>query len=164
LARQTIVTAAALSAFFDPASMQPAASFQTVEQRVKRSYVKTYRSSRALLDELADFVAVARTRFDERKDKQFGATFLPFHLLGCSLHIWQRNILNDGAGSGVKGMFRELQLSLRVGRFRMIVNRVLQRFARSARLDSTAMLKMPGRLDQKNCLKTGVHSIKDTFN
>ena len=61
-------------------------------------------------------------------------------------------------------MFRELQLSLRVGRFRMIVDRVLQRFARSARLDSTAMLKMPGRLDQKNCLKTGVHSIKDTFN
>jgi hypothetical protein len=29
-------------------------------------------------------------------------------------------------------------------------------------LDSTAMLKMPGRLDQKNCLKTGVHSTVGT--
>src|SRR5260370_9780833 len=37
LARQTIVTAAALSAFFDPSSIQPAAAFQAGQRRVKAS-------------------------------------------------------------------------------------------------------------------------------
>ena len=80
LARQTIVTAAALSAFFDPASTQPAAAFKTVEQRVERGDVKTNSAARALLDKFADFVTVARTGFDERKNEQLGATLFPFHL------------------------------------------------------------------------------------
>ena len=41
LARQAIVTAAALPIFFDPASTQPATAFKTVEQRVERGDVKT---------------------------------------------------------------------------------------------------------------------------
>src|SRR5260370_15899179 len=61
LARQTIVTAAALSAFFDPASMQPAAAFQAVEQRAKRNHMKKNSAARAFLYKFSDFVTLART-------------------------------------------------------------------------------------------------------
>jgi hypothetical protein len=77
---QTIITAAALSALFDPASTQPATAFKTVEQRVERGDVKANSAARALLDKFADFVAVARTGFDERKNEEFGATLFPFYL------------------------------------------------------------------------------------
>ncbi len=80
LARQAIVTATPLSLLFDPASRQPATAFKTVEQRVERGDVKTNSPARALLDQFADFVAVAWTGFDERKNEEFGATFLPFYL------------------------------------------------------------------------------------
>src|SRR5260370_11419871 len=80
LARQTIVTATALSVLFDPASTQPATAFETVEQRVERGDVKTNSAARALRDKFADFVAVARPSFDERKNEEFGATLFPFHL------------------------------------------------------------------------------------
>jgi hypothetical protein len=80
LARQTIVTATALSVLFYPASTQPATAFKTVEQRVKRGDVKTNSAARALLDKFADFIAVAWTGFDERKNEEFGATLFPFHL------------------------------------------------------------------------------------
>jgi hypothetical protein len=93
LASHTIIMAAPLSAFFNPAAMQPATSFQAVEPRVKRRHMETNGATGALLDEFADFAAVARTCFDERKNEQFGATFFPLHSLGCPLHIWQHNIL-----------------------------------------------------------------------
>src|SRR5580704_18913424 len=97
LARQTIVTATALPVFFNPASTQPATAFKTVEQRVERGDVKTHIAARALLDKFADFVAVARTGFDERKNEEFGATFFPFYLRGYLVHIWHRNILESCA-------------------------------------------------------------------
>src|SRR6202035_4394428 len=80
LARQTIVAAAPLSAFFDPASTQPAAAFKTVEQRVERGDVKTNSAARALLDKFVDFVDVARTGFDERKNEELSAASFPFRL------------------------------------------------------------------------------------
>jgi len=80
LARQTIVTAAALSAFFNPTALQPAASFQAVEHWVERGHVETNGAAGALLDEFADFVAVARASFDERENEEFGAAPFPFRL------------------------------------------------------------------------------------
>src|SRR5580700_7003983 len=80
LASHTIMTAATLSTFFNPAPMQPAASFQAVEHRVKRGHMEAHCAARALLDEFADLVAVARARFDERKNEQFGAASFPFRL------------------------------------------------------------------------------------
>jgi hypothetical protein len=31
---------------------------------------------------------VARARFDERQDQQFGTAFFPFELRRCEVHIW----------------------------------------------------------------------------
>jgi len=67
--------------------------FQPVEQWVERCDVKTNRAARALFDEFADFVAVTRTGFDERENQQLGATFFPFDLGSCVIHIWGYNIL-----------------------------------------------------------------------
>ena len=39
-----------LAAAVTPAAVQPAALFQTVEHRVKRGHMKTYRAARTLLD------------------------------------------------------------------------------------------------------------------
>jgi len=43
--------------------------------------VKTNSAARALLDKFTDFVTVARTDFDERKNEQLGAALFPFHLM-----------------------------------------------------------------------------------
>lgn len=87
--REPIITAAALAAPFDPAALNPAAAFESIKQRVERSHVKTDGAGRALLDEFADFVAVARTCFDQRENQKFGAALLPFELGGCGVHIWR---------------------------------------------------------------------------
>ena len=63
--------------------MQPAASFQAVEHRVKRGHVETNRAAGALLDEFADFVAVARAGFDERE--RMSSSALPFFQSICDI-------------------------------------------------------------------------------
>lgn len=69
VARDAVIAAATLTVFFDPAPGEPAAMFESVEERVKRRDVKADCAPGALLDELADFVAVARSGFDERQDE-----------------------------------------------------------------------------------------------
>jgi len=54
--------------------------FESVEQRIERCDVKANRAARALLDEFADFVPVPWAGFDERKNEEFGTSFLPFGL------------------------------------------------------------------------------------
>ena len=79
--------------------MQPAASFQAVEHRVKRRHVETYRAAGALLDEFADLVTVARASFDKRKNKEFRAASFPIRFVNLrspymgSQHIKQRRCL-----------------------------------------------------------------------
>src|SRR5580704_3431710 len=80
LASDPIITAAALAAFFNPAAKQPAATFQAVEHGVKRGHVERYCAARALLDEFADFVTVARASLDEREDEEFGTAPFPIRL------------------------------------------------------------------------------------
>src|SRR5262245_7114511 len=68
-----IVTSTALARFLDPSALDPPTSFEPVQQRVERRYVKLQNAVRALLDQLRDFVAVPRTFFDEREDQHLGA-------------------------------------------------------------------------------------------
>ncbi len=49
--------------------------------------MKSYDAFGALIDELADFVAVAGFFLEEREDQQFRAAFLEF-AIKCFLHIW----------------------------------------------------------------------------
>jgi hypothetical protein len=45
-----------------------------------RGDVKTNRAGRASLDQFADFVTVARTCFDQRRNEPLGATLFPCRL------------------------------------------------------------------------------------
>jgi hypothetical protein len=47
---QTIVPTPALPSFFHPTALNPTASFEPVEQRVKRRYIEPQRPFRSLLD------------------------------------------------------------------------------------------------------------------
>jgi len=78
--REPIIPAATLAAFFDPAPLYPAAPFEAVQEWVERSHMEANRSARALLNELADFIAVTRSRLNERENQHLGAPSLPFRL------------------------------------------------------------------------------------
>src|SRR6185312_1234674 len=76
--RELVIAAAALACFFHPAALDPAALLQSVQQRIKRGNVEGERAVRLLLNELADFIAVARTGFQQGEDEQLSAAFLEF--------------------------------------------------------------------------------------
>src|SRR6185437_8990820 len=88
--RELVIAAAALAGFFHPAALDPAALLQPVQQRIKRRDVEGERAVRLLLNELADFIAVARTGFQQGKDEQLSAAFLEFAMEQRQWlwHIW----------------------------------------------------------------------------
>src|SRR5262245_7730059 len=74
-AGQAVVAAAALAFLFHPLPGDPAAALEPVEQGIERRDLEPHGALRALLDHLADLVAVAGSRFDEREDDELGAAF-----------------------------------------------------------------------------------------
>src|SRR5688572_12137844 len=70
---QAIITPAALAGFFDPAASNPAAFFEAIKKRVKRSDIEMQNATGAHLDELADFITVPRPVLDQGKDQKFRA-------------------------------------------------------------------------------------------
>lgn len=76
--RETVVPAAPLARLFQPAADDEPAFLEAVERRVERRNVERQGSGRALLDELAQFVAVPGPLLHERQDEQFGASLLGF--------------------------------------------------------------------------------------
>src|SRR5690606_26768219 len=75
---QRIEAAAPLAGLLDPAALQPAALLQPIQQRVQRSDVKADAARGAVLDQLADLVAVSCACLDDRKDDQLRRALLAF--------------------------------------------------------------------------------------
>src|SRR4029079_18764653 len=73
---QAVEAPPALAGFLDPPPGDPAALLEAVEQRIERRHLELEAAARALLDQLADFIAVPRPRLDQRQDQQLGAAFL----------------------------------------------------------------------------------------
>src|SRR3954471_1216825 len=73
---QPIEAPAALARLLDPASRDPAALLEAVEQRVQRGHLELQPPAGSLLDQLADLVAMPRAGLDQRQDQQLGAAFL----------------------------------------------------------------------------------------
>src|SRR5215472_4840736 len=69
-----------------PLAFDPAAAFEAVEQRIKRSDVKAEDAFGALGDELADFVAVAGLVLEQGEDEKLGVAFFEF-AVRCECHI-----------------------------------------------------------------------------
>src|SRR5262245_11431603 len=76
--RQAIEAAAALTRPLDPPALQPASFLEAIQQRIQRCDVKLQVSSGPRLNELADFVAVAGARLDDRQDDQLRRALFQF--------------------------------------------------------------------------------------
>src|SRR5262245_13683805 len=76
LGGDAVIAAAPFARALDPASLNPPALFEPVEQRIERRRLEPHAAERSLLDELADLVAVSRAMLDERQCQQRGAAFL----------------------------------------------------------------------------------------
>src|SRR5215470_9207473 len=64
--RQFVITSPPLPGFLHPTAFDPAAIFQPVEQEIKRGGVELQHAVRARLDQLADFVTMARAGLQQR--------------------------------------------------------------------------------------------------
>jgi hypothetical protein len=81
-ARQFVITAPALSGFFDPLSRNESFAFQPVKDGIKRSYLKGNCATRLPLDLYSDFIAMARPVFELRQYKELCTAFLPGMIVG----------------------------------------------------------------------------------
>src|SRR5262245_13871273 len=63
--RQAIVAAAALPGLLHPASLEPAALFETIEQRIEGCDVEAQDSVRTHLNQFPDLITMARAGFNQ---------------------------------------------------------------------------------------------------
>src|SRR5262245_36133629 len=108
-----VVAAAPLPRTLQPAALDEPPALEPAEHRVKRCDPQSQLPLRALLDALADVVAVPRPRLDQGQDHQLGAAFLELPTEHRSLHLVKRyialmHIPRQGAGvkkkmGGVEG-------------------------------------------------------------
>jgi hypothetical protein len=75
---EPIIATPALSGFLDPASTNPAAFLEAIEEGIKGSDVEAQGTARTELDELADIVAMAGPVFHEGENEELGAALLQF--------------------------------------------------------------------------------------
>src|SRR3954462_2183739 len=75
---KAIEAPAALAGLFHPTPLHPATLFEAVQQRIQRRDVELQLSTGTRFDQLADLVAVACARFDDRQDDELRRSFLQF--------------------------------------------------------------------------------------
>src|SRR5882762_626207 len=73
---QAVEAAPALARLLDPLARDPPALLEAIEEGIEGGDLELEAAAGACLDQLADLVAVARARLDERQDQQLGAAFL----------------------------------------------------------------------------------------
>src|SRR5688572_16119922 len=83
---QGVETAPSFTGFLDPLSLQPSALLEAVQQGIERRDVKPHGAVRSLLDQLADLIAVARPRLQDRQDEQLRGP-----LLELAVERWRRH-------------------------------------------------------------------------
>src|SRR5215204_2142756 len=78
--RDAVEAPPALARFLHPPARDPAALLEAIEQRIQGCDLEVQPAVRALVDQLADLVAVAGAGFDQREDEQLGAALLQLAL------------------------------------------------------------------------------------
>src|SRR5262245_55359193 len=89
---ESVKAAPPLARLFHPASLQPSAFLQSVEQRVERGHMEREMSVRAALDQFADLVTVPRSRLENRQDDEFRRALLQLAIQDPLVVIWHSHI------------------------------------------------------------------------
>ena len=74
--RETVKAALALPGLLDPTPFDPAAVLEPQQRGIERRQRELQTAAGARLDQLADFITVARTRLEQRQDEHLGAALL----------------------------------------------------------------------------------------
>jgi hypothetical protein len=101
---ESVIAATALSGFFDPAALNPAAVLEAVEERVEGGDAEFDGAAGAGFDELGDFVTVALLCFEKGEDEEFGAAFFEIAVETLFRHIWVNDILDGNGRQGLAWM------------------------------------------------------------
>src|SRR5262245_33166982 len=90
-----VVAAPALAGLLDPPSLEPAALFQLVEERIEGGDLETDGAVGLALGHLADLVAVARPLLEQGEDDQLGAALLQLAVEDPGVHVLHQHILHS---------------------------------------------------------------------
>ena len=146
---QAVEAAAPLASLFDPSPLQPSALFQAIEQGIERGDVELELSVRALLDQLADFVAVPGPRFEDRQDDELGGSllqlaiedaFIRWHSHICYRHVTVRASRDgppEGGHHAAEAIVGDLELCLRPAA--RLLRRLVERLQQDVRGDLGAI-------------------------
>src|SRR5689334_14542473 len=93
---QGVVAAAALPGLLDPASLDPAAFLEAIQQRIERCHAELEDAVGLGLDQLAQVVAVARLVLEQREDEELGASLLQLAIESRRLVMLHSNISYEG--------------------------------------------------------------------
>src|SRR6187397_39027 len=75
---QAIEPPATFASLFRPATRNPSALFEAVQEWIERGRVERDRAARTLFDALRNVIPMARTGLDGRQDQQLSAALLHF--------------------------------------------------------------------------------------
>src|SRR5712671_7268095 len=76
--REPVKATPPLSGLFHPSPLDQSPRLQAIEQGIKRCYVELQYAVRALLDQLADLVAMPRSMLDQGQYEQFSTALFQF--------------------------------------------------------------------------------------
>src|SRR5262245_59531795 len=81
LGRQAVVATPPLVSLLDPPSNDPPVLLESMEQRIKRSHMKSELAAGSDLYELRDVVPMSRLIFQHREDEKLSAALLPLRVM-----------------------------------------------------------------------------------
>src|SRR5262245_46473045 len=94
--RQPVIAAPPLPGFLDPATEDPAALLEAIEQGIERGDAEFQDAARSRLDELAEVVAMTRLIFEQRENQELGAALLELAVEHAVFHVLHSDILRKG--------------------------------------------------------------------
>src|SRR5262245_26918853 len=90
--REAVETSAPLSRLFHPLALQPPALLEAIEQGIQGRDVELQLAARLRLNQLADLVAVARARFDDRQDDELRRSLFELAVQHATVHSCHNHI------------------------------------------------------------------------
>src|SRR5204862_8030744 len=92
-----VETPAPLVWLFDPGAFDPATLLEAIEQRIQRIDVEGELAVGACVYQLAEFVAVARPRLEDRENEQLRGAALQFAIERAAVDICHGQIVSEQA-------------------------------------------------------------------